>query len=86
MSRMTVVMNPPCFYVEFKRSVELSPEAYWFFGGFFCLFFVLLFRAAPAAYRSSQAKGPIGAAAAGLHQGSWQRQILNPLTEARDPT
>ena len=31
------------------------------------LFFFLLFRAAPAARGGSQARGPIGAAAAGLH-------------------
>ena len=54
-----------------------------------------LFRAAPAAYESSQARGQIGAAAASLHHrdlscicdlhhSSWQRHILNPLSEARD--
>ena len=32
---------------------------------------------------SSQARGPIGAIAAGLHHSSWQCQILNPLSEAR---
>ena len=31
------------------------------------LFFFLLFRAAPTGYESSQARDPIGAAAAGLH-------------------
>ena len=38
---------------------------------FFILFYFLsfcLFRAAPAAYGDSQARGPIGAEAAGLHQ------------------
>ena len=45
-----------------------------FIGLFVCLFiclliylFIHLFRAAPAAYGCSQAKGPIGAAAAGLY-------------------
>ena len=38
------------------------------------------------AYGSSQAWGQIRAAAAGLHHGSRQRQILNPLSEARDRT
>ena len=33
----------------------------------FSFFFFLLFMATPAAYESSQAKGLIGAAAAGLH-------------------
>ena len=56
----------------------------------------LLFRAAPAAYGGSQVRGPIGATAAGLHHsyshvGSQPRlqptrQILNPLSEARDRT
>ena len=35
-------------------------------------------------YGSSQARGRIRAAAAGLHHSSQQRQILNPLSEARD--
>ena len=63
----------------------------------FC--FLCLFRAVPAAYGSSQARGPTGAAAAifdtatakqdlshvcNLHHSSWQCQILNPLSKARD--
>ena len=51
--------------------------------GFFCLF-LLFFRAAPAAYGDSQARGPIRATAASLHHSSRQLQILNPLSEARD--
>ena len=66
----------------------------------FCLF-VLLFRAAPAAYGSSQARDRNGAAAPGLrhshshagselpfdlHHSSWQHRILNPLSQARDGT
>ena len=65
----------------------------------FC--FVLLFRAALAAYGSSQARDQIGAAAASLchsysnqdqgqvcnlHHGLWQRHILNPVSEARNWT
>ena len=46
---------------------------------FFCLF-----RATPMAYGSSQARGRIRAAAAGLHHSSQQRWILNLLSEARD--
>ena len=57
--------------------------------------------AASAAYGSSQATGGIGAIATGLHQShsnagsshvctlhhsSWHRQILNPLSKARDRT
>ena len=47
------------------------------------LFFCLLM-AAPMAYGWSQARGPIGAVAAGLHHSSQKHQILNPLSEARD--
>ena len=38
------------------------------------------------AYGCSQARGLIGAIAAGLHYSSWQCQILDPLSEARDWT
>ena len=59
----------------------------------FFFFFFNLFRAAPMAYGSSQARGPIGAVATAtpdlshvykLHHSSQHRQILNPLSEARD--
>ena len=65
------------------------------------MFSFLLFRASPAAYGGSQARGPIRATAAGLHHshsntGSkpclqatpqlTQHQILNPLRKARDRT
>ena len=68
---------------------------------FVCLFVCLLFRAAPAAYGSSQEQGQIGAIAAGLRHshsngGSETRLqttpqlrqcwILNPLSKARDGT
>ena len=49
-------------------------------------FFFLLFRAAPAAYGGSQARGRIGGIASSLHHSSQQRQILNPLIKARDWT
>ena len=67
---------------------------------FFFSFFVFS-RAALVAYGGSQARGLIGAVAAGLdtatatwdlsrvcdqHHNSWQRQILNPLSEAKDRT
>ena len=69
---------------------------FFFFFWSFCLF-----RAAPTAYGGSQDRGPIGAVAAGLRHGHGnpgselclqptpqlrQRQILNPLSEARDQT
>ena len=48
-------------------------------------FFFLFFRATPEAYGGSQARGPIRAAAAGLHCSSQQCWSLNPLNKARDP-
>ena len=78
-----------CVYVCLVHGMEK-----WI--GFFCLF-----RAAPAAYGVSQARGRIGAVATclrhshsntrsqprlQLHHSSRQRQILNPLSEARDRT
>ena len=60
---------------------------------FFCLF--AFSRAAPTAYGDSQARDLIRARATAmwdpsricnLHHSSWQRQILNPLSEARDRT
>ena len=68
---------------------------------FYFYFFVFcLFRAAPEAYRGSQARGLIGAVALlayaraiampdrshvyDLHSGSQNCRILNPLSEARD--
>ena len=67
-----------------------------FFRSFFCLF-----KAVPSAYGGSQARGLIGGVATGLStatatldpsrvfdlcQSSWQRQILNLLSEARGQT
>ena len=49
-------------------------------------FFFFLFKPAPAAYGSSQARGQTGAAATGLHHSSRQCRILNPLIEARGRT
>ena len=47
---------------------------------------VCVFRAAPTVYGGSQARGPIRAAAPGLHHSSRQCWIFNPLSEARDRT
>ena len=67
----------------------------------FLFFMCCLFRAASVAYGGSQARGQIGAVAAAcaavtatrdlsrvldLHHSSWQVQILNPLSKARDRT
>ena len=54
--------------------------------GFASLLFFVLFRAAPAARGSFQARGPIGAAAANLHPGLRQHRLLHPLSKARDQT
>ena len=46
----------------------------------------IYFRATPVAYGSSQVRGQIRATAVSLHHSSQQRQILHPLSEARDRT
>ena len=51
-----------------------------------CILFFFLFRATLVAYGSSQARGLTEATAASLHHSSRQRQIFNPLREARDQT
>ena len=74
-------------YLPFKKSPYI-------FISLFCLF-----RAAPAAYGSSQARGPVGATAAGLHHSHSRSEprlrptpqlrplwIFKPLSEARDQT
>ena len=48
--------------------------------------YLLLFRAAPAAYEGSQARDWIGATAASLHQSSQQLRIPDALSEAKDQT
>ena len=66
-----------------------------------CVCVCFLFRVTPTAYGGSQARGLVGATTASnttatatpdpsrtcdLHHSSWQRWILNPLSEARDQT
>ena len=52
---------------------------------------ILVFRAAPAANRGSQARGPIGATAAGLHHShsnagsEWHLRPTPQLTATPDP-
>ena len=94
MGKLTVI-NP--------EESRCSQEATFSFSFFFSFFFVFCpFRAAPLAYGGSQARGLIGAVAAGLcqshsnarsqlrlrylHHSSWQRWVLNPLSEGRDRT
>ena len=74
-----------------RLSSSLS-KAKAFFSFFFLILsllfssYCLLFRGACAAYGSSQARGQIGAATASLYHSSWQHQIFNPLSKARDRT
>ena len=80
---------------------KLNLQASLSFFSFLFFFFFGLLRAAPVAYRDSQARGQIGALAVGLHtviltpdlshvcdlhHSSQQHRILNPLSEARDQT
>jgi len=94
-----------------ERWVGMKWEGWWGWRGnvhkmaeyfvFLLLFSICLLRAVPAAYGSSQARGRIGATAAGLHHShsnvgselqlwlhhsSQQHQIPNPLNKARDQT
>ena len=64
------------------RHLFLFSFLFSFFFFFFCLFAISW--AAPPAYGGSQARGPIGAVAAGLHHSSQQRRILNPLSKVRE--
>ena len=83
------------FQIKEKKAVIMMIRVAVYF---IYLFIYFLFRPAPAAYGNSQARGPIGAAAASqaratakwdlsrvcdLHHSSWQRWILNPLSKAR---
>ena len=79
-----------------ENNVSGNTMAFLFF---FFFFSFCLFKAAPMAYGGTQARGRIGAVAAGLchshsnrdlscvcdlHHSSWQHQILNWLSKARD--
>ena len=82
-----------CFLVRFvSDGMTFKPNSFFLGGGVF-----LPFRAVPAAYGGSQARGPVGAMLlatatpdpshiCNLHHSLWQRQILNPLSKARDGT
>ena len=65
---------------------------YFFPISFYCYYYFFLFRAAPETYGGSQARGQIVAATqdpssvCDLHHSSGQRQVLTPLSEARDQT
>ena len=85
-------LGPLSKFYSINSNLKSCLATFFFFS--FCLF-----RAAPTAYGSSQARGRIGATAAAtatatpdqshvftLHHGSQQRRFLNPLTKARDQT
>ena len=61
-------------------------ELMYFLSPFAFLSFLFVFRAAPAAYASSQARGWIGAVAAGLHHSLSNAGSFDPLSETRDGT
>ena len=73
------------FKFQMYSPILPSFQAFLAFNFFFFFFFFFL-RAAPVTYGNSQARGGIRTAAAGLHHSSWQHQILNSLSEARDGT
>ena len=89
----------------FKAKIHVSINWVWKYQNasifFFFFFFSLFFRSTPPSRGSSQARGVIGATAAGLchshskldpscifdlNSSSQQLWILNPLNEARDGT
>ena len=72
--------------IEIQSSFSRHDATSFYFILFIFFYVFCLFRAAPAAHGSSQARGLIRAVAAGLHHSSRQRRVLNPLVEARDRT
>ena len=86
------LLSSPCF----RTCVYPFQSSWggWFFGVFvFLFFFFFLFRATPAAYGDSQARGQIAARAAtatpdpsyicSLHHSSWQHRIPEPLSKGQ---
>ena len=71
-------MRSPTLHWEIIRNHSKRPT--------FLILHSLFFRAAPMAYGESQARGPIRAAAVGLHHSSQQCWLLHPLGKARDRT
>ena len=77
--------NSPIFKSLLPTTIFLEPSL------FIYLFIFCIFRALPIAYGASQARGQIRAIAMqdpshifNVHHILWQRQILKPLSEARD--
>ena len=71
-------------YLIFISNLSINYLISKFHFSFLSILLFCLSRSAPATYGRSQARGQIGAVAAGLHHSSQQRQILNPLNKARD--
>ena len=70
----------------FSIYILVWKQFFFFFLVFTSSSFFFLFRVATVAYGRSWIRGRIRAEAAGLHHSSQQRQILNPLSQARDQT
>ena len=75
--------HPTMNLYKFQRDLTFTNTDCFFTLSFFLSCFL---GPAPTAYGGSQARGPIRAAATGLHHSSQQCQILNPMNEARDQT
>ena len=71
---------------DLKSYCNILPFSRYVFGWAWFFFFFFFFWAAPVANGGSQALGKIRAISSGPHHTSWQWQILNPLSEARDWT
>ena len=78
---------PTCVTLD-KSLHSLEPyfPCFYLLSFLFFFFFFFPLRATPGAHGSSQSRGQIGAVAVSLHHSSWQRQILYPLSKARDWT
>ena len=79
-----------CQQVEKKQATgSMGCAVPFFFSLFVFVFVFFLFRATPAAYGSSQARGRIGAVAVGLHHSNVRSKpclrLIPQLTAALDP-
>ena len=67
---MSLVQIYCCLYIKIMgKTLKILFSNHFIYLSFVCLFiYLLLFRATPVAYGSSQARGLIGAATSGLHR------------------
>ena len=81
------IFSPSLWLVLFSSLAFHRAEVFWVFFGFWGFFFFFcLFRAAPAAYGGSQARGLMRATAAGLHHShshSRSELHLQPIPQLR---